>query len=60
MFAEHNFFEYLNNIEEKSNGNRTNYIKYASGWDAPYGRDNTESLGQDGGDKESKSGIVEK
>ncbi len=48
MFAEHTFFEYLNNIEDKSNGNRTNYIKYASGWDAPYGRDNTESFRQDG------------
>jgi hypothetical protein len=60
MFAEHTFFEYLNNIEDKSNGNRTSCTKYASRWDAPYGRDNSESLGQDGGDKEPESGIVEK
>lgn len=60
MFAEHIFFEYLNNIEEKSNGNRTSYNQYASRWDAPYDRDNTKSFRQDGGDKKPESGIVEK
>ena len=47
-------------IKEVQNGNRTSYSQYVSRWNAPYNRDNSESIGQDGRDKEPESGIVEK
>jgi N12 class adenine-specific DNA methylase len=49
-----------NTIKEKAYGNRTSYSQYVSRWNAPYDRDNSESIGQDGRDKEPESGIVEK
>lgn len=50
--------EIINNLKEKTNGNRTSYSMFESRWNAPYGKDEQRSTGKNGGDTQAESRTV--